>query len=70
MRKYWHIIIIATMLLSTAAAWSQPNNDMRQVYAEAESAYQLGQLEQAINIIQKHQTECPASSLTLLSCAR
>ena len=71
MRKYWHIIIIATMLLSTAAAWSQPNNDMRQVYAEAESAYQLGQLEQAINIIQKNfnsfQGNTKQNALRLLS---
>ena len=54
MRKHLHIILIATMLLSTAAVWSQSNNDMRQVYTEAESAYQLGQLDQAIGIIQQN----------------
>ena len=56
MRKHLHIILIATMLLSTAAVWSQSNNDMRQVYTEAESAYQLGQLDQAIGIIQQNFT--------------
>ena len=71
MRKHLHIILIATMLLSTTAAWSQPNNDMRQVYAEAESAYQLGQLEQAINIIQNNfnsfQGNTKQNALRLLS---
>ena len=54
MRKNLHIILIATMLLSTSTVWSQSNNEMRQVYAEAESAYQLGQIEQAINILQQN----------------
>ena len=71
MRKYLHIILIATMLLSSAAVWSQSNNDMRQVYAEAESAYQLGQLEQAINILEKNlysfQGNTKQNALRLLS---
>ena len=71
MRKYLHIILIATMLLSSAAVWSQSNNDMRQAYAEAESAYQLGQLEQAINILEKNlysfQGNTKQNALRLLS---
>ena len=71
MRKHLHIILIATMLLSTAAVWSQSNNDMRQVYAEAESAYQLGQLDQAIGIIQQNfnsfQGNTKQNALRLLS---
>ena len=44
---------------------------MRQVYTEAESAYQLGQLEQAINIIQNNfnsfQGNTKQNALRLLS---
>ena len=71
MRKNLHIILIATMLLSTSTVWSQSNNEMRQVYAEAESAYQLGQIEQAINILQQNyksfQGNAKQNALRLLS---
>ena len=52
MTKRLYILIIATMLLSTSMVWSQSNNEMRQVYTEAESAYQLGQLDQAIKLLE------------------
>ena len=71
MRKYLHIILIATMLLSTSAGWSQSGNEMRQVYTEAENAYQLGQLEQAISVIEKNlnsfQGNIKQNALRLLS---
>ena len=54
MTKRLYILIIATMLLSTSMVWSQSNNEMRQVYTEAESAYQLGQLDQAIKLLEDH----------------
>ena len=54
MTKRLYILIIATMLLPTSMVWSQSNNEMRQVYTEAESAYQLGQLDQAIDLLEDH----------------
>jgi len=71
MRKYLHIILILAMLLSASAAQSQSGMEMRQVYSEAENAYQLGQLEQAINILQQNlnsfQGNVMQSALRLLS---
>lgn len=71
MTKRLYSLVIATMLLSTSTVWSQSNNEMRQVYAEAESAYQLGQIEQAINILQQNyksfQGNAKQNALRLLS---
>ena len=71
MTKRLYIILIATMLLSTSVVWSQSNNEMRKVYTEAESAYQLGQIEQAISILQQNlnsfQGNAKQNALRLLS---
>ena len=71
MTKRLYSLVIATMLLSTSTVWSQSNNEMRKVYTEAESAYQLGQIEQAISILQQNlnsfQGNAKQNALRLLS---
>ena len=72
MRRHLHIILTTAMFLMLGtAAHSQSSNDIRQVYAQAENAYQSGQLEHAVEILQQNlssfQGNIKQNALRLLS---
>lgn len=46
--------ILLAVLLSAAGVSAQTGSEMRQIYTQAEGAYKLGQLEQAIELLQKN----------------
>jgi len=52
MKKYlWHIFTVSMVLMSLTAS-AQEKQDLRQVYTKAEEAYQIGQLDQAIELLE------------------
>ena len=52
MKKYlWHIFTVSMVLMSITAS-AQEKQDLRQVYTKAEEAYQIGQLDQAIELLE------------------
>ena len=55
MKKSLYLIIyIVTVFLVPTSTQAQDNNSLRQVYAQAESDYQIGRLTQAIELLQAH----------------
>lgn len=52
MKKYlWHIFTVSMMLMPLTGS-AQERQDLRQVYTKAEEAYQIGQLDQAIELLE------------------
>ena len=52
MKKYlYHIIAVSIMLMPVMAS-AQEKQDLRQIYTKAEEAYQIGQLDQAIDLLE------------------
>ena len=50
MKKRFHIILyILVVLLMPLHVEAQDNNTLRQIYMQAEEAYQVGRLEQALD---------------------
>ena len=66
MKKYLCHIFTVSMVLMSLTASAQEKQDLRQVYTKAEEAYQIGQLDQAIELLSKR----PATGFHLLSCTR
>ena len=52
MKKYLCQIFAASMMLMSLTASAQEKQDLRQVYTKAEEAYQIGQLDQAIELLE------------------
>ena len=52
MKKYLCCIFTASMMLMSLTASAQEKQDLRQVYTKAEEAYQIGQLDQAIELLE------------------
>ena len=52
MKKYLCNIILVSMMLMPLTASAQEKQDLRQVYTKAEEAYQIGQLDQAIELLE------------------
>lgn len=52
MKKYLCQIFAASMMLMPFTASAQEKQDLRQVYTKAEEAYQIGQLDQAIELLE------------------
>ena len=52
MKKHLYHIFTACMMLMPFTASAQEKQDIRQVYAQAEEAYQIGQLDQAIELLE------------------
>ena len=52
MKKYLCHIFTASMMLMSFTASAQEKQDLRQVYTRAEEAYQIGQLDQAIELLE------------------
>ena len=52
MKKYLCHFFTACMMLMPFAASAQEKQDLRQVYAKAQEAYQIGQLDQAIELLE------------------
>ena len=52
MKRYlYHIIAVSIMLMPLMAS-AQEKQDLRQIYTKAEEAYQIGQLDQAIDLLE------------------
>ena len=52
MKRYlYHIIAVSIMLMPVMAS-AQEKQDLRQIYTKAEEAYQIGQLDQTINLLE------------------
>ena len=49
MKRYWCIILVVCMMLMPLIVSAQEKQNQRQVYEKAEEAYQIGQLDQAID---------------------
>ena len=56
MKRYLFDILAVCMMLMPLVASAQDNRDFRQVYAKAEEAYQIGQLDQAIELLENNLT--------------
>lgn len=54
MKRRTPIIIIAILLLSAVRLPAQTVSEMRQIYTQAEGAYQLGQFDQTIELLQRN----------------
>lgn len=54
MKKSIFLIYIVIVFLVPSSTRAQDNNSLRQVYTQAESDYQIGRLNQAINLLQAH----------------
>ncbi len=54
MKKYLCRIFTASMMLMSLTASAQEKPDLRQVYTKAEEAYQIGQLDQAIELLESN----------------
>ena len=52
MKRYLYQIIAVSMMLMPLTASAQEKQDLRQVYTKAEEAYQIGQLDQAIELLE------------------
>ena len=52
MKRYWIIILAVSMMWMPLMVSAQEKQDQRQVYAKAEEAYQIGQLDQAIELLE------------------
>ena len=52
MKKYLCNIFTVSMMLMSLTASAQEKQDLRQVYTKAEEAYQIGQLDQAIELLE------------------
>ena len=52
MKKYLCNIFLVSMMLMPLTASAQEKQDLRQVYTKAEEAYQIGQLDQAIELLE------------------
>ena len=52
MKKYLCHIFTVSMVLMSLTASAQEKQDLRQVYTKAEEAYQIGQLDQAIELLE------------------
>ena len=54
MKRYWIIIIAVSMMWMPVMVSAQEKQNQRQVYEKAEEAYQIGQLDQAIELLEDH----------------
>ena len=52
MKRYLYNILAVCMMLMPVMASAQEKQDIRQVYAKAEEAYQIGQLDQTIELLE------------------
>ena len=52
MKKYLYQIIAVSIMLMPLMASAQEKQDLRQIYTKAEEAYQIGQLDQAIDLLE------------------
>lgn len=52
MKKYLCNIFTVSMMLMPLTGSAQEKQDLRQVYTKAEEAYQIGQLDQAIDLLE------------------
>ena len=52
MKRYWNIILAVSMMWMSLISSAQEKQDPRQVYTKAEEAYQIGQLDQAIELLE------------------
>ena len=52
MKKYMYHIIAVSIMLMPVMASAQEKQDLRQIYTKAEEAYQIGQLDQAIDLLE------------------
>ena len=57
MKKYLCRIFTVSMMLMPLTASAQEKQDLRQVYTKAEEAYQIGQLDQAIELLEGNLNE-------------
>ena len=54
MKRYWYSILAVCMMLMPLMVSAQEKQNQRQVYEKAEEAYQIGQLDQAIDLLEDH----------------
>ena len=54
MKRYWYNILAVCMMLMPLIVSAQEKPNQRQVYEKAEEAYQIGQLDQAIELLEDH----------------
>ena len=67
MKKYlYHIIAVSIMLMPVMAS-AQEKQDLRQIYTKAEEAYQIGQLDQAIDLLNLRQSALRLVSICYLA---
>jgi len=52
MKRYWMIILAVCMMWMPIMVSAQEKQNLRQVYEKAEEAYQIGQLDQAIELLE------------------
>ena len=52
MKRYWNIILAVCMMWMPVKVSAQEKQNQRQVYEKAEEAYQIGQLDQAIELLE------------------
>ena len=52
MKRYWIIILAVSMMWMPVMVSAQEKQNLRQVYEKAEEAYQIGQLDQAIELLE------------------
>ena len=52
MKRYWNIILAVCMMWMPVMVSAQEKQNQRQVYEKAEEAYQIGQLDQAIELLE------------------
>ena len=57
MKRYLYYILAVCMALMPLMASAQEKQDLRQVYAKAEDAYKIGQLDQALELLEGHLNE-------------
>lgn len=57
MRKHLHLIIYIGLLFFSAAVHAQSNSELRRIFSQAESDYQIGRLDQALELLQEHTSE-------------
>lgn len=52
MKRYWYIILLVSMMWMPVMVSAQEKQNQRQIYEKAEEAYQIGQLDQAIELLE------------------
>ena len=52
MKRYWNMILVVSMMWMPVLVSAQEKQTLRQVYEQAEEAYQIGQLDQAIELLE------------------